>query len=107
NNMAASTATTSNKDIASDISDNPVNVICSFCKQQFSITTATDNLRKYLDSKHPSWNTNNQISGQQLLLFISKIIISRQILTSTQKAKLNMLIAEWIVSDTLPFSIVS
>ncbi|CAG8572430.1 14817_t:CDS:2 [Cetraspora pellucida] len=45
---------------------------------KFSITIATGTLRKHLDSQHPA-----------------------------QKTKLHMLVAEWIVSDTLSFSIVS
>ncbi|CAG8726926.1 13196_t:CDS:2, partial [Dentiscutata heterogama] len=33
--------------------------------------------------------------------------ILKQTLTTAQKTKFNMLVAEWIISDTLPFSIVS
>ncbi|CAG8843292.1 23545_t:CDS:2, partial [Gigaspora margarita] len=82
-------------------------VLCSICKSKFSITTATGNLCKHLDSRHPGWEANKPIPSQQLLTFIPKDTISNQILTPAQKAKFSMLVAEWIVSDTLPFSVVS
>ncbi|CAG8841748.1 5578_t:CDS:2, partial [Gigaspora margarita] len=50
---------------------------------------------------------NKPIPSQQLLTFIPEDTISNQILTPAQKAKFSMLVAEWIVSDTLPFSVVS
>ncbi|CAG8511384.1 15814_t:CDS:2, partial [Dentiscutata heterogama] len=67
---------------------------------------ATSNLCKHLDTHYPSSDSDKQ-TGQQSLTFIPKITISKQILISAQKTKLNSLIAEWIVSDTLLFSIVS
>ncbi|CAG8857031.1 7022_t:CDS:2, partial [Gigaspora margarita] len=71
-------------------------VICSFCKNKFSVTTATGNLRKHLDSQHPGWNTTKPPSSQQLLTFTPEMTISSQILTPAQKTKLRMLVAEWI-----------
>ncbi|CAG8590503.1 20049_t:CDS:2 [Racocetra persica] len=68
---------------------------------------ATDNLHKYLNSQHPGWNMTKPSSSQQYLIFTSKMTISNQILTPAQKTKLYILVAEWIVSDTLLFSIVS
>ncbi|CAG8774393.1 27995_t:CDS:2 [Gigaspora margarita] len=81
-------------------------LICSICKNQYSITTATGNLHKYLDTYHLGWDSDKQ-SGQQYLIFIPKITISKQILAFAQKNKFNALIAKWIVFDTLPFSVVS
>ena len=68
-------------------------VICCICKNQYNITTATGNLRKHLDTHHPSWDSDKQ-SGQQWLTFTPEITISKQILTFTQKNKFNALIAE-------------
>ncbi|CAG8451065.1 5488_t:CDS:2 [Scutellospora calospora] len=86
---------------------NDKEVICDFCKSLFSKTTATSTLYKYLNSQHSGWNTKNLESKQQLLIFISETTISRQTLTLAQKTHFNMLITEWIILNTLPFSIVS
>ncbi|CAG8832657.1 1486_t:CDS:2, partial [Gigaspora margarita] len=132
-NITTTIATTSNNvNIASNISNNPITlnnkksksqlspikpfflqktldskiVICSICKNQYSITTATGNLRKHLDTHHPGWDSDKQ-SGQQCLTFTSELTISKQILILAQKTKFNALIVKWIVSDILPFSVVS
>ncbi|CAG8731120.1 7584_t:CDS:2 [Racocetra persica] len=73
-------------------------VACVICKNTFSKKTATGNLRKHLDSQHPGWNI--------IELFALTNTISAQSLTTDQKARFNTLLAEWIVSDTLPFSTV-
>ncbi|CAG8757451.1 27438_t:CDS:2, partial [Gigaspora margarita] len=83
NNMVKNVTTTSNSaNIASNVSvskksstrlpssvkpffsqktiDNK-SVLCSICKSKFSITTATGNLHKYLDFRHPGWEANKPI----------------------------------------------
>ncbi|CAG8605166.1 7820_t:CDS:1 [Dentiscutata heterogama] len=39
-------------------------VLCSICKSEFSITMATSNLCKYLDSQHLGWEANKPIPSQ-------------------------------------------
>ncbi|CAG8762221.1 15939_t:CDS:1, partial [Dentiscutata heterogama] len=88
NSMAKYVATTSNS--ANIISDIPIvskrsstklpspirhyfsqktidnqSVICSICKSEFSVTIATSNLCKHLDSRHLGWETNKSIPIQQ------------------------------------------
>ncbi|CAG8441427.1 4277_t:CDS:1 [Acaulospora morrowiae] len=79
-------------------------VMCILCdhnqRKTYSKTTSTGILCKHLNSQHPGWNTNNELSNQY-------ITISMQELTLTQKTQFNMLITEWIVSDTLPFSVIT
>ncbi|CAG8685632.1 27596_t:CDS:2, partial [Gigaspora margarita] len=132
NNITTTIATTSNDiNIAPNISNNPITlnnkksgsqpssvkpfflqtldgkmVICSIYKNQYSINMATGNLHKHLDTHHPGWDSDKQ-SGQQCLTFTPEITISKQILIFAPKNKFNALIAEWIVSDTLSFFVVS
>ncbi|CAG8668884.1 22330_t:CDS:2 [Gigaspora margarita] len=109
-NITTTIATTSNDvNITSNISNNPVTLNNKKSKSQpspYSITTATGNLCKHLNTHYLSWNSDKQ-SGQQCLIFTSELTISNQILILAQKTKLNALIAKWIVSNILPFSVVS
>ncbi|CAG8816047.1 38293_t:CDS:2, partial [Gigaspora margarita] len=95
NNIAKSVATTSNSiNITSDV---PI-----VLKKP-----TTSNLHKHLDSQYPAWETNKSMPIQQFLTFTPEAMISKQSLMMAQKTIFNMLVAEWIVADTLPFSIVS
>ncbi|CAG8463628.1 1624_t:CDS:2 [Dentiscutata heterogama] len=127
NNAVASTATTSSNtntsiilnkkktrpkisDVRSYFKQKTINdkeVVCNFCKTPFSKTTATGTLHKHLNSQHLGWNMNKLESKQQLFIFIPETTILRQTLTLAQKTHFNMLITEWIILNTLPFSIVS
>ncbi|CAG8571593.1 9453_t:CDS:1 [Dentiscutata heterogama] len=69
-------------------------VICSICKSEFSITIATSNLYKHLDSQHTGWKTNKSLPIQQVLTFTPEATISKQTLTTAQKTKFNMLVAK-------------
>ncbi|CAG8747479.1 25956_t:CDS:2, partial [Racocetra persica] len=75
-------------------------VICVICKNEFSKKTSTGTLRKHLDTQHPGWSTI------ELFALTQNNTVSVQTLTVDQKARFNTLLAEWIVSDTLPFSTV-
>ncbi|CAG8565512.1 290_t:CDS:2 [Dentiscutata heterogama] len=109
--VTTSTTTMSNSNTAFNILVTSLTPIISKKKKILNldplITTATGTLHKHLNSQHPSWNTTKPPSSQQLLTFTPEMTISNQILTPAQKTKLHILVAEWIVSDTLPFSIVS
>ncbi|CAG8841019.1 24047_t:CDS:2, partial [Gigaspora margarita] len=98
------TATMSNSNIVSDIPITSVTSIISNKKKVKPRSPVSPYfLQKTIDNKiHPGWNTTKSPSSQQLLTFAPKITISSQILTPVQKTKLHMLVAEWIVSDTLP-----
>ncbi|CAG8820055.1 28516_t:CDS:2, partial [Gigaspora margarita] len=61
-------------------------------------------LQKTIDNK---MNMTKPSSSQQLLTFTPEMTISNQMLISAQKTKLHMLVAKWIVSDILPFLIIS
>ncbi|CAG8849229.1 33093_t:CDS:2, partial [Gigaspora margarita] len=83
------------QDILQDASDNNITTTIATTSNDiyiYSITTATCNLRKHLDTHHPGWDSDKQ-SGQQCLIFIPTITISNQILTFAQKNKFNALIA--------------
>ncbi|CAG8816439.1 14633_t:CDS:1, partial [Racocetra persica] len=73
-------------------------VTCIICKNSFSKKTATGTLRKHLDTQHPGWST--------IEIFALTQTVSTQSLTVDQKTQFNIILAKWIVSDTLPFSIV-
>ncbi|CAG8629528.1 3144_t:CDS:2 [Scutellospora calospora] len=66
-------------------------VICSICKSEFSVTIATSNLHKHLNSRHLSWETNKSIPIQQVLTFTPEATISKQTLIMAQKTKFNII----------------
>ncbi|CAG8853843.1 21967_t:CDS:2, partial [Gigaspora margarita] len=90
-NTDASNLTTSISQDVLQVSDDDIPVLSYFSQ-------------KTIDNK---MNTTKLFSSQQLLTFIPEMTISNQILIPAQKTKLHMLVAEWIVSDTLSFSIIS
>ncbi|CAG8654213.1 15511_t:CDS:2, partial [Dentiscutata heterogama] len=89
-NMATSTATASNRNIVSPFTS------VTFTKKAKSRSPV---------SPYFSQRTIDNI--QQLFTFTPEITISSQSLIPAQKTKLHMLIAEWIVSNMLSFSIIS
>ncbi|CAG8757042.1 15570_t:CDS:2, partial [Racocetra persica] len=73
-------------------------LLALFAKIHLAKKTATGILCKHLDTQHPGWST--------IEIFALTQTVSIQSLTVNQKARFNILLAEWIVSDTLPFLIV-
>ncbi|CAG8833262.1 7140_t:CDS:2, partial [Gigaspora margarita] len=57
NNMATNTSAISDKNSLLDIS----NIICSICKNKFSVATSTSTLYKHLDTQHPCWITKPEL----------------------------------------------
>ncbi|CAG8575111.1 4775_t:CDS:2 [Cetraspora pellucida] len=92
-NVTTSTTTMSNSNIASNIPVTSLTPIIS--KKNFKPKSSVS---PYFSQK--------TIDNKMLVTFTPEMTISNQILILTQKTKLHMLVAEWIVSDTLPFLIV-
>ncbi|CAG8671322.1 23480_t:CDS:2, partial [Racocetra persica] len=87
-----------------DMSDNNIvsssTVTCIICKNEYSSKISTSILRKHLDTQHQGWSTI------KIFALMQNNSVSIQNLIANQKAQFNLLLAEWIVTDTLPFSIV-
>ncbi|CAG8721389.1 9534_t:CDS:2, partial [Cetraspora pellucida] len=101
-NSTAESVTTAS-DSANIISD--ISVVLKKCSNKLPSPVKPYFLQKTIDNKSVLCKANKLILTQQLLSFKSEATISTQILTTAQKTKFNMLVAEWIISDTLPFSI--
>ena len=79
-------------------------VKCTLCSQELKMTGGTSNMRNHLKGKHPSHETGQREKENQssMTLFVN----TPKKTTSSQKEKITQAIADMVVLDYIPLSIV-
>ncbi|RZC74786.1 hypothetical protein C5167_050268 [Papaver somniferum] len=78
---------------------------CKFCKQSYSIATATGNLGRHLNHRHPGYDTVSSSSPQPITT-VSKAAPSQVKNSSTVDFDhVNWLLLRWLICNSIPPSI--
>ncbi|CAA6661238.1 unnamed protein product [Spirodela intermedia] len=78
---------------------------CKFCKQSYSISTATGNLRRHLNHHHPGYDRQGEAAAQQTPqpgVVVMKKIQSQVKATTVDLDHLNWLLLRWLIGASFP-----
>ncbi|CAD5177740.1 unnamed protein product [Musa acuminata subsp. malaccensis] len=75
---------------------------CKFCKQSYSITTATGNLGRHLSHRHPGYDRLGDAGQQVQQAVVTSKKPQPQVKPSTDLDHLNWLLLKWLTGTSVP-----
>ncbi|KAI3882862.1 hypothetical protein MKW92_034968 [Papaver armeniacum] len=78
---------------------------CKFCKQSYSIATATGNLGRHLSHRHPGYDTISSSSPQPITTVSKRAPSQVKNSNTVDFDHLNWLLLRWLIGNSIPPSI--
>ncbi|MCL7048250.1 hypothetical protein MKW94_014839 [Papaver nudicaule] len=78
---------------------------CKFCKQSYSIATATGNLGRHLNHRHPGYDTVSNPSPQPITAVPKRAQSQVKHSSTVDFDHLNWLLLRWLIGNSIPPSI--